>query len=54
MITIDGQKMARSLGNFITLTSFKGDHPLLQQAYHPMKSGFSAPGTLPQHGRLFQ
>ena len=41
MITIDGQKMARSLGNFITLDQlFKGDHPLLQQAYTPMTIRF--------------
>ncbi|MFZ5939150.1 MAG: cysteine--tRNA ligase [Bacteroidota bacterium] len=36
MITINGQKMGRSLGNFITLDQlFSGDHPLLQQAYDP-------------------
>jgi cysteinyl-tRNA synthetase len=41
MITIDGQKMARSLGNFITLDQlFSGDHPLLQQAYSPMTIRF--------------
>jgi cysteinyl-tRNA synthetase len=41
MITIDGQKMARSLGNFITLDQlFTGDHPLLQQAYTPMTIRF--------------
>jgi len=36
MITINGQKMGRSLGNFITLDQlFSGDHPLLNQAYSP-------------------
>jgi cysteinyl-tRNA synthetase len=41
MITINGQKMARSLGNFITLDQlFKGDHPLLRQAYSPMTIRF--------------
>jgi cysteinyl-tRNA synthetase len=41
MITINGQKMARSLGNFITLDQlFKGDHPLLYQAYSPMTVRF--------------
>jgi cysteinyl-tRNA synthetase len=41
MITINGQKMARSLGNFITLDQlFSGDHPLLQQAYSPMTIRF--------------
>ncbi len=37
MITIDGQKMGKSLGNFITLEQFfTGNHPKLQQAYPPM------------------
>ena len=41
IITITGQKMARSLGNFITLDQlFSGDHPLLQQAYSPMTIRF--------------
>ena len=41
MITIDGQKMARSLGNFITLRElFTGSHKLLQQAYSPMTIRF--------------
>lgn len=41
MITINGQKMARSLGNFITLDQlFSGDHQLLQQAYSPMTIRF--------------
>jgi cysteinyl-tRNA synthetase len=41
MITINGQKMARSLGNFITLDKlFSGDHPLLHQAYNPMTIRF--------------
>jgi cysteinyl-tRNA synthetase len=41
MITINGQKMARSLGNFITLDQlFSGDHPLLVQPYSPMTIRF--------------
>jgi cysteinyl-tRNA synthetase len=41
MITINGQKMARSLGNFITLDQlFSGDHPVLQQPYSPMTIRF--------------
>ncbi|HAX93566.1 MAG TPA: cysteine--tRNA ligase [Bacteroidales bacterium] len=41
MITINGQKMARSLGNFITLDQiFSGDHPLLEQAFSPMTVRF--------------
>jgi len=41
MITIDGQKMARSLGNFITLQElFTGTHKLLKQAYSPMTIRF--------------
>ena len=41
MITINGQKMARSLGNFITLDQlFSGDHQLLSQPYSPMTIRF--------------
>ena len=41
MITIGGQKMGKSLGNFITLDQFfTGDHPLLSQAYSPMTIRF--------------
>ena len=41
MITINGQKMARSLGNFITLDQlFSGNHPLLPQAFSPMTIRF--------------
>lgn len=37
MITIDGQKMGKSLGNFINLEQFfNGDHPRLTQAFAPM------------------
>ncbi|MDR0207128.1 MAG: cysteine--tRNA ligase [Bacteroidales bacterium] len=37
MVTINGQKMGKSLGNFITLNQFfSGDHPLLERAYAPM------------------
>ncbi|MBQ9410430.1 MAG: cysteine--tRNA ligase, partial [Bacteroidales bacterium] len=41
MITINGQKMGKSLGNFITLPQlFAGDHPKLTQAYTPMTVRF--------------
>ncbi len=41
MITINGQKMGRSLGNFITLDEvFSGNHKLLAQAYSPMTIRF--------------
>jgi cysteinyl-tRNA synthetase len=41
MITINGQKMARSLGNFITLDQlFNGNHPLLTQPFSPMTIRF--------------
>ena len=41
MITINGQKMGKSLGNFITLDEFfSGSHPLLTQAYSPMTIRF--------------
>lgn len=41
MITINGQKMGKSLGNFITLDEFfSGAHPLLTQAYSPMTIRF--------------
>ncbi len=41
MITIDGQKMGKSLGNFITLEEFfKGDHEKLEKAYSPMTIRF--------------
>ena len=41
MITINGQKMGKSLGNFITLPElFAGKHPKLQQAYSPMTVRF--------------
>jgi len=41
MITINGQKMGKSLGNFITLEQFfTGQHPQLTQAYSPMTIRF--------------
>jgi cysteinyl-tRNA synthetase len=41
MITINGQKMGRSLGNFITLDElFAGNHKMLEQAYSPMTIRF--------------
>lgn len=37
MITINGKKMGKSYGNFITLEQFyEGSHPLLTQPYAPM------------------
>jgi cysteinyl-tRNA synthetase len=37
MITIEGKKMGKSYGNFITLEQFfNGSHPKLDQAYSPM------------------
>ena len=41
MITIDGQKMGKSYGNFITMEQlFNGEHPKLEQAYSPMTIRF--------------
>ena len=41
MITINGQKMGKSLGNFITLPElFSGNHPKLDRAYGPMTVRF--------------
>ena len=41
LITIDGQKMGKSLGNAITLEQlFRGTHPLLGQAHSPMTLRF--------------
>lgn len=41
MITINGQKMGKSLGNFIKLDEFfKGSNALLSQAYSPMTIRF--------------
>ena len=41
MITIDGKKMGKSYGNFITLDEFfTGTHPKLAQAYSPMTIRF--------------
>ncbi len=41
MITINGQKMGKSLGNFITLDEFfSGDNVQLDQAYSPMTIRF--------------
>jgi cysteinyl-tRNA synthetase len=37
MITINGKKMGKSYNNVIKLTElFSGNHPMLEQAYHPM------------------
>ena len=41
MMTLEGQKMAKSKGNFITLGQmFTGEHPLLEKAYNPMTVRF--------------
>ena len=41
MITINGKKMGKSLGNFITLQElFEGTHRILAQAYSPMTIRF--------------
>ena len=41
MITINGQKMGKSLGNFITLKDlFTGSHEKLEQSYSPMTVRF--------------
>ena len=41
MITIEGKKMGKSLGNFITLPQlFAGNHEKLEQAYSPMTVRF--------------
>ncbi len=41
MITINGQKMGKSLGNFINLKEFfAGSHELLEKAYSPMTIRF--------------
>ena len=41
MITINGQKMGKSLGNFITLPQlFSGEHEKLERAYSPMTVRF--------------
>lgn len=41
MITINGQKMGKSLGNFINLKQFfTGDHPMLERPYNAMTIRF--------------
>jgi len=41
MITIDGKKMGKSLGNFIALNEFfEGTHPLLEKEFSPMAIRF--------------
>lgn len=41
MITINGQKMARSLGNFITLDQlFSGNHEMIHKSWSPMTIRF--------------
>ena len=49
MVTINGQKMGKSLGNFITLNQFfSGDHDFLEKPYSPMTIRFF---TLQAHYR---
>ena len=49
MVTINGQKMGKSLGNFITLNQFfSGNHELLDQPFSPMTIRFF---TLQAHYR---
>ncbi len=41
MVTVNGMKMGKSLGNAISLKQlFAGDHPLLEQAYDPLTVRF--------------
>ncbi len=41
LITINGQKMGKSLGNAVTLDElFSGNHPILEQPYDPMTIRF--------------
>ena len=41
MLTVNGQKMSKSLGNsFLPEQLFSGDHPLLDEAYSPMTVRF--------------
>ncbi len=41
MITLNGQKMGKSLGNAVSLRQFySGEHPLLEQAYDPITIRF--------------
>jgi cysteinyl-tRNA synthetase len=41
MLTVNGQKMSKSLGNsFLPAELVRGDHPLLDQAYSPMTVRF--------------
>jgi cysteinyl-tRNA synthetase len=42
MITINGKKMGKSYNNVIKLTElFNGNHPMLEQAYHPIVIRFA-------------
>ena len=56
MITINGQKMGKSLGNFITLEELTtGRHPLLATGLFADDDPFFHPaGPLPRHARLFE
>lgn len=41
MVTMDGAKMSKSAGNFVTLNElFSGEHPILERAYSPMSIRF--------------
>ena len=56
LVTIDGQKMSKSLNNFITLEeTFSGQHDRLEQAYSPHDGALLyAPGPLPQSAGFFE
>jgi cysteinyl-tRNA synthetase len=41
MVTVDGTRMGKSLGNFITIKqAFRGEHPRLSRAYSPLAVRF--------------
>ncbi|TAF67754.1 MAG: cysteine--tRNA ligase [Cytophagales bacterium] len=41
MITINGEKMSKSAGNFVTIAELlTGEHPILEQSYSPMTMRF--------------
>ena len=56
MITIGGQKMGKSLGNFITLEEFfSGNHDKLEKAYSPITIRFFYfASALSQHIRFWE
>ena len=56
MITINGQKMGKSLGNAISLEDFfNGSNPLAGKSLQPDDDPlFHPPGSLPRHARFLQ